>query len=316
MDWHKFTFPIKWNSNEPYWKLTNQRAAEEINKRKRRKDFLCILGGNCQKPLADLVGESLTINVEPFVGYYGIFTKYRAFETYTHQSCVYGTLSGNPNGNLYDCVIPNYFDPNDFAIASKKKDYLLFLGRLISRKGILIVLETAKASGRKLILAGQGVREITKNQLITEEGIKIPLNDQIEYFGYAGVKERCKLMGEAHAILMPTLFMEPFGGVAVEAQLCGTPVISTDHAAFSETVKHGITGYRCHTLEQFVWAVNHVSDFDPLTIRNIAIANYGLDKVKYMYQEWFEMLLTLWGTGWPSMEDSNKRKNMDWLCKK
>jgi len=315
-DWKKNTFPIKWDSREPYWDLTNVRAATEINKRKQKQDFVCVVGGVCQKPLTDLVGESHTINVEPFVGYYGIYTKYRAFESYTHQSCVYGTMSGDPNGQLYDCVIPNYYDPSDFSISTERKDYLLYIGRLISRKGILIALQTAKATGRKLIMAGQGVKEITSDRLVTEEGITIPLGDDVEYFGYAGVEERRKLMGEAHAILMPTLFMEPFGGVAVESQLCGTPVISTDHAAFTETVKHGETGYRCHSLEQFVWAVEHTDELHlPDVIRDIALANYSIDKVKYMYDEWFNMLLGLWGSGWPDLTRLEERKNLDWLHK-
>jgi glycosyltransferase involved in cell wall biosynthesis len=315
VDWHRFSFPIKWDAREPYWKLTNTRAAEEINKRKQKKDFVCVVGGNCQKPLADGVGDDMTITIEPFVGYYGIFSKFRAFETYTHQSCVYGTMSSDPNGQFYDCVIPNYYDPVDFSVTHDRKDYLLYIGRLISRKGINVVLEIAKATGRKLILAGQGAKSIEPDHLITEEGIYIPLNDQISYYGYAGVKERCKLMSEAHAVLMPTLFMEPFGGVAVETQFCGTPIITTDYACFSETVKHGVTGYRCHTLEQFKWAVENTDKLcSPNERRAIAVENYSIHSVKYMYQEWFNMLLGLWGQGWPDVSDTS-RKDMSWLYK-
>jgi glycosyltransferase involved in cell wall biosynthesis len=150
---------------------------------------------------------------------------------------------------------------------------------------------------------------------MTEEGQIIPLNDQISYFGYAGVEDRCRLMSEAHAVLMPTQFMEPFGGVAVETQFCGTPIITTDHAAFSETVKHGVTGYRCHTLEQFKWAVENTDKLcSPEERRRIAITNYGIDKVRYMYEEWFHMLLSLRDGGWPNVSDMS-RTDMSWLCK-
>lgn len=313
-DWHKNTFPVKWDSSVEYWQMSNNRSVVEITARKQPKDFVCLVGGVCQKPIADQLGESDIIVIEPFIGYYGVFAKFRVFESYTHQSCVYGTLSGDPDGRLYDAVIPNYYNPVDFAIAENRQDYLLYIGRLISRKGINIALEVAKKTGRKLIMAGQGVKELTENLLVTEEGIPIPLGNGVEYFGYAGVEDRMKLMGEAHAVIMPTMFMEPFGGVAVEAQLCGTPVITTDHAAFSETIKHGKTGFRCHTLEQFCWAVEHTDRLLPAEyIRQIALENYSIDKVKFMFQEYFQMLLGLWDDGW--YKENPKRMEMPWLEK-
>jgi glycosyltransferase involved in cell wall biosynthesis len=311
-DWKKNTFPIQWDPTQLYWRLTNTRAAEEINKRKQKKDFVCIVGGLCQKPIFDIVGEESTINVEPFVGYTGIFSKFRVFETYTHQALCYGILSQDPDFKCYDAVIPNYFNPDDFEFCDKKKDYLLYIGRLIRRKGLQVVLEIQKATGMNLILAGQGVISQTDDLLKTEEGIDIPLNDKISYAGYADVKLRSQLMREAKAVLMPTTFLEPFGGVAVESQLCGTPVITTDHAAFSFTIKHGVTGWRCHTLEQFVYAATHL-DFDYQKIRDIAEANYSIHRVKYMYEEYFKSLMTLWGSGWYDLSGLETRTNMNWL---
>jgi glycosyltransferase involved in cell wall biosynthesis len=73
-------------------------------------------------------------------------------------------------------------------------------------------------------------------------------------------------MSRAKAVFVPTQYFEPFGGVAVEAQMCGTPVISSDFGVFNETVLHGITGYRCRTLDQYVWAINNVHKLDPIQL--------------------------------------------------
>ena len=58
-----------------------------------------------------------------------------------------------------------------------------------------------------------------------------------------------------------------------------------------------MTGYRCHTLEQYVWAAA-AAKLNPVEIRRIAEANYSIDRVRWMYQEYFEMLTGLWTDGW------------------
>ena len=51
--------------------------------------------------------------------------------------------------------------------------------------------------------------------------------------------------------MVPTYYVEPFCGVNVEAQLCGTPVISNDCGAFTETIENLKTGILAHTLKDF-----------------------------------------------------------------
>ena len=46
--------------------------------------------------------------------------------------------------------------------------------------------------------------------------------------GSVGVKERANLLFNADAVIVPTTYIEPFGGVVIEAMLAGTPAITTD----------------------------------------------------------------------------------------
>jgi glycosyltransferase involved in cell wall biosynthesis len=105
-------------------------------------------------------------------------------------------------------------------------------------------------------------------------------------------------MGGAIATFTPTLYVEPFGTVAIEAMACGSPVISTDWGAFTETVIDGVTGFRCHTLQEFVDAAENVKTLDRKAISEYAKERYGLDTVALMYDKYFNRLLSLWGAGW------------------
>ena len=279
-DFQREMYAIDWDPARPYWQLANSRAAVEILRRKQPRDFVCLIGGNCQKPVADAVGKDV-LPVEFGVGYRGVFTKYRVFESYAHMARVYGLLGGDRDGHFYDCVIPNYYDPREFPFRAEKDDYFLYLGRLIRRKGIQIAVEATRAVGARLLIAGQGVDRVEGDTLHTTDGA-VYSGPHITYAGYADVARRAELMGRARAVFVPTLYLEPFGGVNVEAQLCGTPVITTDCGAFPETVQHGRTGYRCRTFEQFCWAAQNVHHLNPHDIHRRAVRRFSLDRVRGM----------------------------------
>lgn len=303
-------FPF--DHRHPLWVLCNTMASFEIGRRAEPHDFLCLIGGTTQKHIADQHPKMMA--VEYGIGYGGVFAPYKVFESYAHQALIYGQRGPDPNGSFYDAVIPNSFNVADF---SPPDEHLvggrpfLYLGRMIQRKGIRIAVAAAARAGRRLILAGTGARAVG-NKVVADDG-EVYAGDNLEYVGPADVAARRKLMGEAEATFVPTEYLEPFGGVAVESQLCGTPVITTDWGAFPETVKHGVTGFRCRTLEQFVWAAKNVYRLDRAEIRRLAVANYSTDRVKHMYQEYFDMLAGLWGVGWYG--ENEQREQLDWLRK-
>lgn len=296
-NWKKDFFSIVWDSSLEYWDTQNKRAAAEINKRLEKKDFVCLIGGYCQKPIADRIYQDKAIVVEYGIGYQGVFSKFKIFESYAQMHKVAVDQGGyDSDGSWMDAVIPNYFDPNDFPFSEKKEDYFLFIGRMIKRKGPQIAADVTREIGAPLIMAGQGVTSkkhgVIKSTEVTVSG------HHITHVGYADIKKRGELMSKARAVFVPSWYLEPFGGVAVEAQFCGTPVISTDWGAFPETVQHGVTGYRCRTMAQFVEAAKQVHKLDPYKIRDWAVDNYSLKSVAKKYEDYFNTLLYQWDDGW------------------
>lgn len=279
----------------------NQNAIREILARREERDILLCPMGRDQKPVADAVD---LLTVEPGIGYSGVFSQHRVFESYAWMHYIYGLL-GTEDGPWYDCVIPNYFELEDFPFQQKKEEYLLYLGRLIGRKGVQTAADVAKATGHTLYVVGQGTLENP------QEGLHLAGERHIRYLPAVGPKERAELLKNAKAVLMPTYYLEPFGGVNVEAQLCGTPVITTDWGAFSETVLHGVTGYRCRTFEEFCWAVEHVDALRPEDCRAWAAANYSMERVGAMYEEYFRRLEGLFEEGWYTQNPG--RRELDWL---
>jgi glycosyltransferase involved in cell wall biosynthesis len=94
----------------------------------------------------------------------------------------------------------------------------------------------------------------------------------------------------------------------IEAQTCGTPTITTDWGAFTETNINGVTGYRCHTLADFMKAAEDVKDLDRDFIRKQAIEKYSLKAIAPKYQDYFEKLLTLWEDGWYQLSKEKATK--------
>ncbi len=289
-------------SNDYAHQVFNNNATEEILKRRNDNDILL-----CPMGLDDyeIASKVKLLTVESGIGYTGIMSEsFRVFESYAWMHHIYG-LNHIEDGVWYDAVIPNYFDLDDFPYQENKQDYLLYFGRIIHRKGVQVASDVAKATGNQLYIVGQGSLDNPN------EYLNLGNEKHIKYLPAVQAEERAKLLGNAKAVLMPTYYLEPFGGVNVEAQLCGTPVITSDWGAFPETVLHGVTGYRCRVFEEFCWAINNISNIKPENCRKWAENNYSLERVGKMYEEYFQRLNNLHQEGW--YESNPDRTELDWL---
>ncbi len=268
------------------------KTIEHINKIKKPGDFLLCTQGHYHKPIAKAV--KLYLTCEPGIGYRGSCMKFRAFESSYIQNFTYG--SEHPfkciNGQFYDRVIPNYFDPNDFEFSNKKEDYYLFIGRMIKRKGIQIADLVCRELNKKLIIVGQGGIIKSNGNLVGQYNDFQLKPGTWEYLGFADITKRKKLMSKAIATFVATNYLECFGGTHIESMLSGTPPITTNFGVFPGTIpecENGKIGFRCNTLNDFVESAKKAKDVNHHYIREYA-ERFLMDNVKWEFQKWFEDL--------------------------
>jgi glycosyltransferase involved in cell wall biosynthesis len=283
--WHPRNYlDVPFDPNAEHWVTMNRNVIRQIGENRKKDDFICVIAGRCQQPIAEAFPDMMT--VEFGVGYSGVFSNYKVFESHAWQHMVYGAHAGDPagaDGNFYDTVIPNYYEAGDFPLVSKKEDYFMYLGRLIDRKGWKIAQQVCEKMGQRLLVAGPG-----------------KFSGYGDYLGVLDNEEKVRYLGKAQAVFCPSIYIEPFCGVMAEAMLCGTPVISTPWGTFAENNIQGVTGYRCNSFREFCQAVQDVPNLEPIKIRAYALSRFSMDTVMDDYQRYFDHLYTLWGEGWYS----------------
>jgi glycosyltransferase involved in cell wall biosynthesis len=297
-DWHVQNF--KYDLTDEAYQTYNRNAIREIQARQSPNDFVLAFWGQGNKAVCDAL-SGIRI-VEPGIGYSQAFAPFRVYESYALMHANMGLDRVQYSGNMpwYHVVIPNYFDPKDFEYSETKKDYYLYLGRITTAKGLQFAIDVTNELGVRLVVAGQG----GPSDVGLEEW-----PSHVEYVGYANADRRRELLRDAKALFVMSTYVEPFAGVMIESFLSGTPVISTDWGTFSENNLHGLTGYRCRTYGQMVWAAQNIHMIDPKACRTWG-ENFTSDKVAPMYEEYFRTILDGW------YDSRSDRYQLDWLTRK
>ena len=118
----------------------------------------------------------------------------------------------------------------------RKREGVLFAGRLEDYKGIDLVLQAATAFPKtNFYIAGTGPREAE----VREAQLR---NDNLHYLGFLSSHELWAKMSEVQLVVVPSRWAEPYGLVAIEAMACGTAVLVSDAGGLPEKVKDGVNG--------------------------------------------------------------------------
>lgn len=161
----------------------------------------------------------------------------------------------------------------DFQAATAPDAPLVFLGRLEEIKGPHLAIETAKRSGRRLVIAGNIPED--KRAWVEANVLNHVDGDRIRYIGPVDDVQKNLLLGGAAAFLMPIVWDEPYGIVMAEAMACGTPVLGLNRGAVPEVVDHGVTGFVSDDVDGLVASVARLDELDRAATRKRAETLYS-----------------------------------------
>ena len=282
------------NWSSPLTKEFNKRFRQKLleNYRSKKTDIVCIPLGRTYQ---DAINGLDIVKIENGIGYSGSYFDFRIFESYSWMARTLGVENKQPQN--YWFVVPNYFDTEEFKFSATPKPLKVgYLGRVTELKGCHIIREVAKRFPHvEFVMCGQG----EPNKFLDP---KVP---NLKYKSPIHGSERSDFLGECIAFIHPVKYSEPFGGGAVEAQLCGTPVICSDWGALTETIEPHKTGLHCHTLADYCYGIQMALDgkFNRKYIRDRAASLYDMYKIANKYEYVYRSILDIYDkdkNGWYS----------------
>lgn len=179
-------------------------------------------------------------------------------------------------------TIPNYTN----------KKYFLYVGRLVKHKGVKYILEAAKDLPRDIEFHIVGTGEEEKN---LKEYAKQKNLDNVKFLGYKSGKELQEEYQNCISIIVPSIWLESFGMINVEAFINGKPVIASKIGGIPEVVDNNINGllFEPTNVEQLK---HHILTYWNNTELVIEHGKNGYEKTKKMYtpQRYYEQLIKVY----------------------
>jgi glycosyltransferase involved in cell wall biosynthesis len=195
-----------------------------------------------------------------------------------------------PNANWVATIHHGLASP-DTPFGERPGDYLALVGRMTWEKGVEEAVDLARRVNMPLRIAGKAHEDVEKETLAdvvqpaVDEGVAV-------FLGELPPTERDAMIAGARATLMLGAWPEPFGLVAIESMVTGTPVIGRRAGGLTETIRHGETGFLVDDLTEAEVAVAQAADLDRAAVRRYALETFSPDVMVDRYEEVYRRLVT------------------------
>jgi glycosyltransferase involved in cell wall biosynthesis len=174
-------------------------------------------------------------------------------------------------------VIPHGVDIDDFPVGRGDGGYALFLGRMHEGKAPHVAARIARKAGIELKIAAK--MSEPAELAYFDKMVRPLLGEGVTYVGEVNRETKLELLADAHCLLNPIAWPEPFGMVMIEALACGTPVLTTPFGAAPEIVEDGVSGFVRKDEASLTEALGHVDEIDRAVCRARVELRYSVEQM-------------------------------------
>lgn len=169
---------------------------------------------------------------------------------------------------------------------------LVWVGRITPEKGADLAIRAARTAGLPLTIVGP-----IADAAFYRDHVEPLLGDGVRHAGHLDQRAIARIVGSSLAILVTPRWDEPFGMVAAEAMMSGTPVIAIGRGGLREVVseRSGVLVGEAGTptadlVAGLADAVSRVRELDRADVRADAIARFDEQRMVEQYCALFESL--------------------------
>jgi len=193
---------------------------------------------------------------------------------------------------LHASVIHHGLSPSRYPVSTEDDGYVVHLGRYAPEKGTHVAIDVAQRACLPIRLAGRSHPEDQRyfDELVAPR-LRLP---NVYEEGEANHEKKVALLQRARALVCPIDWEEPFGLVAIEAMLCGTPVVGFSRGSFPEIVDENVTGFLVPSgnVDALAQALQMLDTFDRGRCARRARERFSAATMANAYEKVYEQAIT------------------------
>lgn len=176
-----------------------------------------------------------------------------------------------------------HFVEKQRAANTKKKNQVLFIGRLTKEKGVHVLIEAArKLKDVDVLFAGTGEEEAALRNIIKQQKLT-----HCQLLGFQDTVALDQLIQESQAVVVPSIWFENAPMVVYESLALGTPVIASNRGGLPELIQEGKNGllFEPGDANALATAIHSLTSQPPLQIaKNQYNKEFHLNQLEQLYE--------------------------------